>query len=95
MEGGVVSPRNEGKQQGSPLSPLLSNIVLGELDKELSSGGQGYVRYADDCSIYVGSEQSAQSVMGTIMEYIETKLKLKVNREAFLLKEVQSYSMVT
>lgn len=80
MEGGVVSPRTEGTPQGSPLSPLLSNIVLNELDKELQARGHRFVRYADDCSIYVRSEKSAQRVMETIMEYIEMKLKLKVNR---------------
>src|SRR5215210_8592987 len=80
MEGGVASPRTEGTPQGSPLSPLLSNIVLNELDKELEARGHRYVRYADDCSIYVHSEKSAQRVMGTITDYIESKLKLKVNR---------------
>ena len=80
MEGGVVSPRTEGTPQGSPLSPLLSNIVLNELDKELQARGHRFVRYADDCSIYVRSEKSAQRVMETITEYIEKKLKLKVNR---------------
>jgi len=80
MEGGVVSPRTEGTPQGSPLSPLLSNIVLNELDKELESRGHRFVRYADDCSIYVRSEKSAHRVMETVTEYIESKLKLKVNR---------------
>ena len=80
MEGGLTSPRTEGTPQGSPLSPLLSNIVLHELDKELEARGHRYVRYADDCSIYVSSEKSAERVMETITEYIEIKLKLKVNR---------------
>jgi len=80
MEGGVVSPRIEGTPQGSPLSPLLSNIVLNELDKELETRGHRFVRYADDCSIYVRSEKSAKRVMETVTEYIESKLKLKVNR---------------
>ncbi len=80
MEDGVVIPRTEGTPQGSPLSPLLSNIVLNELDKELEARGHRYVRYADDCSIYVMSEKSAQRVMETITEYIESRLKLKVNR---------------
>lgn len=80
MEGGVCSPRTEGTPQGSPLSPLLSNIVLDELDKELLARGHRFVRYADDCSIYVKSEKSAQRVMESITEYIEKKLKLKVNR---------------
>ena len=80
MEDGVVSPRAEGTPQGSPLSPLLSNIVLNELDKELQVRGHRFVRYADDCSIYVKSEKSAQRVLATVTEYIESKLKLKVNR---------------
>lgn len=80
MEEGVIIPRTEGTPQGSPLSPLLSNIVLNELDKELEARGHRYVRYADDCSIYVRSEKSAKRVMGTITAYIENKLKLKVNR---------------
>lgn len=80
MEDGVVTARTEGTPQGSPLSPLLSNIVLDELDKELKARGHRFVRYADDCSIYVKSEKSAQRVMKTITEYIESKLKLKVNR---------------
>jgi RNA-directed DNA polymerase len=79
MEDGVVSLRTEGTPQGSPLSPLLSNIVLNELDKELQTRGHRFVRYADDCSIYVKSEKSAHRVLETITEYIEIKLKLKVN----------------
>lgn len=79
LEGGLVSPRTEGTPQGSPLSPLLSNIVLDELDKELAARGHRFVRYADDCSIYVKSEKSALRVMETITGYIESKLKLKVN----------------
>ena len=80
MEGGVASRRTEGTPQGSPLSPLLSNIVLNELDKELQARGHRFIRYADDCSIYVKSEKSAQRVMETTMKYIESKLKLQVNR---------------
>ncbi|MFT3946441.1 MAG: group II intron reverse transcriptase/maturase [Agriterribacter sp.] len=71
MENGVVIPRTEGTSQGSPLSPLLSNIVLNELDKELTARVHRYVRYADDCSIYVRSEKSAERVMETITRYIE------------------------
>jgi len=81
MEGGLVSARTEGVPQGSPLSPLLSNIVLDALDKELEGRGHSFVRYADDVSIYVGSERSAERVMETITGYIEKELKLKVNRE--------------
>jgi RNA-directed DNA polymerase len=81
MEGGVVSPRSEGTPQGSPLSPLLSNVMLNELDKELQQRGHSFVRYADDCSIYVRSEKAANRTNASITDYIETKLKLKVNRE--------------
>jgi RNA-directed DNA polymerase len=80
MADGVVSPRTEGTPQGSPLSPVLSNIFLNELDKELQARGHRFVRYADDCSIYVRSEKSANRVMETITDYVESKLKLKVNR---------------
>ena len=81
MEGGTVSQRIEGTPQGSPLSPLLSNIMLNELDKELNKRGHKFVRYADDCSIYVKSEKSAKRVAESITGYIEKKLLLKVNRE--------------
>jgi len=79
--GGVVSPRQEGTPQGSPLSPLLSNIVLDELDKELHKRGHKFVRYADDCSIYVNSNKSAHRVLDSITRYIEKVLRLKVNLE--------------
>lgn len=81
MEGGMVSQRTEGTPQGSPLSPVLSNIILDELDKELTRRGHSFVRYADDCSIYVGSEKAAQRVLSSITTYIEKSLKLKVNKE--------------
>lgn len=81
MEGGTVSPRTEGTPQGSPLSPLLSNILLNELDKELQQRGHSFVRYADDCSIYVKSEKAAQRTAASISQYIEQRLKLKVNKE--------------
>jgi RNA-directed DNA polymerase len=79
MEDGIVSQRQEGTPQGSPLSPLLSNIVLDELDKELENRSLSYVRYADDCSIYVSSKKAANRVCASITSFIETKLKLKVN----------------
>lgn len=81
LEGGTVSRRTEGTPQGSPLSPLLSNIVLDGLDKELEQRGHEYVRYADDCSIYVKSEAAAKRVAESIIKYIEGKLLLKVNRD--------------
>lgn len=81
MEGGMMSARTEGTPQGSPLSPLLSNIMLHQLDKELSHRGHSFVRYADDCSIYVKSEKSAHRVQSSIITYVERQLKLQVNRE--------------
>lgn len=81
MEGGTISPRIEGTPQGSSLSPLLSNILLNELDKELQQRGHSFVRYADDCSIYVKSEKAAKRTAANITQYIEQRLKLKVNKE--------------
>src|SRR5689334_22107645 len=81
MENGLVSPSVEGTPQGGPLSPLLSNLVLDELDRELERRGHRFVRYADDCNIYVRSERAGQRVMESITNFIETKLKLKVNSE--------------
>ena len=79
MENGLVSPSVEGTPQGGPLSPLLSNLVLDELDRELERRGHRYVRYADDSNIYVRSERAGQRVMESIMRFITQKLKLKVN----------------
>ena len=77
----MVSQRIKGTPQGSPLSPLLSNIVLDELDKELSQRGHKYVRYADDIIIVVGSHSSAKRVNASIINFIENRMKLKVNQE--------------
>jgi group II intron reverse transcriptase/maturase len=85
---GVVSQRIEGTPQGSPLSPLLSNIVLDELDKELERRGHKFVRYADDCNIYVRSQLAGERVMESISNFIESKLKLIVNREKSQVCEV-------
>jgi RNA-directed DNA polymerase len=79
MENGLVSPSVEGTPQGGPLSPLLSNLVLDELDRELERRGHRFVRYADDCNIYVGSERAGQRVMESITQFITQQLKLKVN----------------
>lgn len=79
LEDGLVSPTEEGTPQGGPLSPLLSNLVLDELDQELEARGLRFVRYADDCNIYVRSERSAQRVMERTKRYISERLKLKVN----------------
>jgi len=81
MENGLVSPTEEGTPQGGPLSPLLSNIVLDDLDRELERRGHRFARYADDCNIYVRSERAGHRVMESISAFITQKLKLKVNRE--------------
>jgi len=81
MVDGIVSQRTEGTPQGSPLSPLLSNIVLDELDKELERRGHKFVRYADDCNIYVRSQTAGDRVMESISTFIESTLKLHVNKD--------------
>jgi len=81
MVNGVVMETEEGTPQGGPLSPLLSNIVLDELDRELEKRGHRFVRYADDCNIYVGSQRAAERVMASVSSYIEKKLRLQVNEE--------------
>ena len=81
MEGGLVSPVDEGTLQGGPPSPLLSNIVLDELDRELERRGHRLVRYADDCNIYVHSQRAGERVMKSVSEFITKKLKLKVNKQ--------------
>jgi RNA-directed DNA polymerase len=79
MENGLVSPSVEGTPQGGPLSPLLSNLVLDEFDRELERRGLRFARYADDCNIYVRSERAGQRVMKSLTRFITKKLKLKVN----------------
>ena len=79
MENGLVSPSVEGTPQGGPLSPLLSNLVLDELDRELERRGHRFVRYADDCNVYVRSERAGQRVMESVTQFITQKLRLKVN----------------
>src|SRR6185437_15447640 len=81
MEGGLVSPVDEGTPQGGPLSPLLSNIVLDEFDRELERRGLRFARYADDSNIYVRSLRAGERVMESIKRFITTKLKLKVNEQ--------------
>lgn len=77
---GVVIERAEGTPQGGPLSPLLANILLDEFDKELERRGHVFCRYADDCNIYVASQRAAERVMVSLTAFLETKLKLRVNR---------------
>jgi len=79
MENGLVSPSEEGTPQGGPLSPLLSNLLLDDLDKELEQRGLRFVRYADDCNIYVCSRRAGERVMQSITRFLTDKLKLKVN----------------
>ena len=79
MEGGVTSERTEGTPQGGPLSPLLSNILLDDLDRELEGRRLSFCRYADDCNIYVGSKRAAERVMQAVTAFLERRLKLKVN----------------
>ena len=81
MEGGLVQARTEGTPQGGPLSPLLSNILLNELDSELEKRGHKFVRYADDCSIFLNSKRAAERVLASISRFLEKKLHLEVNQE--------------
>ncbi|MGB7588160.1 MAG: group II intron reverse transcriptase/maturase [Solirubrobacterales bacterium] len=80
LEGGLVSPTEEGTPQGGPLSPLLSNLMLDVLDKELETRGHRFVRYADDCNIYVRSQKAGERVLAGIEKFLERRLKLKVNK---------------
>jgi group II intron reverse transcriptase/maturase len=79
MAGGIVFPRTEGTPQGGPLSPLLSNILLSELDRELERRGHAFCRYADDCNIYVKSQRAGERVMASITRFLSDTLKLTVN----------------
>jgi len=81
MEGGLMSPRTEGTPQGGPLSPLLSNILLDELDKELERRGHRFVRYADDFRVFVNSKAAGERVMASLEHFLAKRLRLKVNRE--------------
>jgi RNA-directed DNA polymerase len=80
LEGGLVSATEEGTPQGGPLSPLLSNLMLDVLDKELEKRGHRFVRYADDCNIYVRSQKAGERVMVGIERFLEKRLKLKINK---------------
>jgi len=81
MEGGVVSPRREGTPQGGPLSPLLSNILLDELDRELERRGHLFARYADDCNVYVRSKRAGERVMASLERFLRDRLRLQINRD--------------
>ena len=80
MEGGVTSLRSEGTPQGGPISPLLSNILLDDLDKELERRGHRFVRYADDCNIYVRSQRAGERVLDSMESFLQKRLRLVVNR---------------
>jgi len=81
MAGGLMSPRVEGTPQGGPLSPLLSNVLLDELDKELERRGHRYVRYADDCNVYVQSRRAGERVMASLEGFLWKRLRLRINRD--------------
>lgn len=81
MQDGLIKPRTQGSPQGGPLSPLLSNILLTDLDRELERRGHSFCRYADDCNVYVRSQAAAEHAMAEITQFLEQRLKLKVNRE--------------
>ena len=81
MENGVTKETVEGTPQGGPLSPLLANILLDDLDQELTKRGHCFVRYADDCNIFVKSKRAGERVMNSVIQFVEGKLKLRVNRE--------------
>jgi len=81
MTGGLISPRSQGTPQGGPLSPLLSNILLDDLDKELERRGHRFVRYADDCNIYVQSRRAGERVLQRLERYLRKRLRLTVNRD--------------
>jgi RNA-directed DNA polymerase len=87
MEGGLVSPVDEGTPQGGPLSPLLSNLVLDEFDRELERRGHRFARYADDSNIYVRSRRAGERVMKSLTRFIHTKLKLQVNQSKSAVAE--------
>jgi RNA-directed DNA polymerase len=89
LDCGLVQPTKEGTPQGGPLSPLLSNLMLDDLDRELEKRGHRFVRYADDCNIYVRTERAGHRVMESVERFITGKLKLKVNREKSAVARVE------
>jgi RNA-directed DNA polymerase len=94
MADGPASPRSKGTPQGSPLSPLLSNLLLDELDQELGRRGHRFVRYADDCNIYVHSVRAGQRVMSSVEQFLKKRLRLKVNHAKSAVAEVEQRSFL-
>jgi RNA-directed DNA polymerase len=94
MQYGVVQPRNEGTPQGGPLSPLLANILLTDFDRELEKRGHRFVRYADDCNIYVQSPRAGERVLDSATRFLQDKLKLKVNKEKSAVGHVSERSFL-
>jgi len=94
MKGDVCVPRSEGTPQGGPLSPLLANLLLDEFDKELEKRGHSFVRYADDCSIYVRSKRAGRRVMASVTRFLEKKLKLMVNESKSKVARPRSRSLL-
>ena len=81
MQAGVCTARHEGTPQGGPLSPLLANLLLDDLDRELERRGHAFCRYADDCNIYVRSQAAGERVLASLTKFLEGKLRQRVNRE--------------
>jgi RNA-directed DNA polymerase len=94
MQDGVVTSRKEGTPQGGPLSPLLANLLLDDLDKELESRGHRFVRYADDCNIYVQSQRAGERVLASVSEFLAKKLKLRVNTKKSAVDMVNNRSFL-
>ena len=94
MQGGVCIARHEGTPQGGPLSPLLANLLLDDLDKELERRGHCFCRYADDCNIYVRSQAAGERVMASVVVLLEVKLRLKVNRAKSAVAHVEERSFL-
>ena len=94
MANGMVSPSDEGMPQGGPLSPILSNILLDELDKELERRGHSFVRYADDCSIFVRSPRAGERVLRSIDKWLRGKLRLKLNPAKSGVRTMRTYTLL-
>jgi RNA-directed DNA polymerase len=94
MANGVVESRREGTPQGGPLSPLLANVLLTDFDRELEKRGHRFVRYADDCNIYVQSPRSGERVLSSVSTFLEKKLKLRINKEKSAVGHVSERSLL-